>query len=395
MTMSEHRLTSLVSPRWRRAGTATATALLAMALTAGCGGGTSSSASTGSSGASVASGSGSGGGGVAAAQAEVKTAMATPTKIDQTVPLKSKPAGGKTVVFIQCELASCGDIGNGVKAGAEALGWNFKELSFKTSDPTTLISAMKQALQYKPYAVSFSGEAEPVWASEIPAYQSAGVYIVPVVIGPAQTTSTVPVNIGDFTDGGVTLGNWFVSDSGGKGHALLVDVPTFPVLTEYINGMKQAISKNCPGCQTSSLNGTLSEIGSSQFVPAIVTAVKADPSIKYVLCSDDIFIAGLSSALKAAGLSDVKIAGGQPEPSDLQGIQNGTEAAAALISNPILGWMVDDSLARLSESMSVPPGDSGAPQQLLVKDNVTSTDLNAYITPTDYPSQFKKLWQAG
>lgn len=404
MTMSENRLSSFGVAHWRRTGSVVATAILAIAFAAGCSSSGSSSSppssstNTGASGATAggsANGSDSATGGVAAAQAAVTTAKTTPTKIDQTVPLKSKPATGKTVVFIQCELASCVDIGNGVKAGAAALGWNFKELSFKTSDPTTLISAMKQALQYKPYAVSFSGEAEPVWASEISSYKSAGVFIIPVVIGPLTTTSTIAANIGDFTAGGVTLGNWFINDSGGTGHALLVDVPTFPVLTEYINGMKQAISKNCPACKTTTLDGTLSQIGSSQFVPAIVTALKKDTSIKYVLCSDDIFIAGLSSALKAAGLSNVKIAGGQPEPADLQGIQSGSEAAAALISNPILGWMVDDSLARLSEGMTVPAGDGGAPQQLLVKDNVTSTDLNTYVTPTDYPSQFKTLWQVG
>lgn len=392
MTMTKNRRPSPATVTRPRALAVAGAALLALTLAAGCS--SSGSASTSQAG-SGAAGSGNGAAGVAAAQTAVQTAKATPAKIDQTVALKSRPETGKTIVFIQCELAACADIGSGVKAGAEALGWNFKELNFKTSDPTTLISAMKQALQYKPYAVSFSGEAAPVWASEVPAYKSAGVYIVPVVIGPMTTSPTVPVNIGDFTAGGVTLGNWFIGDSGGSGHALLVNVPTFPVLTEYVDGMKQAIGQNCPGCKTSSFDGTLSQIGSGQFVPAIVAKVKQDPSIGYVLCSDDIFISGLSSALKAAGLSKVKIAGGQPEPSDLQAIQAGSESAAALISNPILGWMVDDSLARLSEGMTVSEGDGGAPQQLLVKDNVTSTDLNTYVTPTDYPAQFKTLWQVG
>ena len=384
------------SPRSIRRSGLAAAAALALVLT-GCSSSGSSNSSTNSGGTSTqsASGGAGGGGGTAAAAQAVTAAMASPTKINQTVPLNSKPASGKTIVFIQCELAACADIESGVAAGAAAAGWNFKQLTFKTSDPTSLVTAMKQALQYKPYAVSFSGEAEPVWASEVSAYQAAGVKIVPVVIGPATTSSTVPVNIGDFTNGGVSLGNWFVQDSAANGHALLVDVPTFPVLTEYITGMKQAISANCPNCKTTSLDGTLAQIGGGTFISSIVTALKKDTSIKYVLVSDLIFVNGLTSALKAAGLNGIKVAGGQPEPSDLQNIKAGSEAAAALISNPILGWMVIDSLARLSEGMSVPAGDGGAPQQLLTKANVTSTDLAAYVLPTDYPSQFKTLWKVG
>jgi len=385
-------------PRRRFLGAATvvATGLVVAACSSSGGGSTASGSSDATtapatSSATSTAASGAGDGSVASL---VATAMKAPTKIFQTVPLKSKPAN-KTLIFLRCELPTCADIGSGVQAGAAALGWTYKTISFKTSDPTTLISAMKQALQYKPFAVVFSGAPQAEWASQIPSYKAAGAYLIPVVTGPTTTSTTVPVEIGDFTDGGVALGNWLTQDSGGKGHALIEDVPSFPILTEYANGIKQAVSAHCTGCQLTSFNGTPDELGNGSLVPSLISQLKRDPSINYVLSTDLEFLAELPSQLKAAGITNVKIAGGQPEPTDLQNIKTGVESAAALISNPILGWMAVDSAARLSEGMTVPAGDSGAPQQLLTKANVTSNNLDDYVLPKDYPAQFKTLWQVG
>ena len=332
---------------------------------------------------------------VAAAWKQALAAMKTPTGINQTVPLKSKPPRGKTIVFIQCDLAACADIASGVQAGAKALGWNYKQLNYQNANPTTLVTAMQQALAYHPTAVSFSGQPQSLWASEIPAYQKAHAIIIPVVIGPNGTSKTVPVNIGDFTAGGNSLGNWFISNSHGKGHALIVDIPAFPVLTEYKTGALAVIHKNCPACVISSFEGTLPEVGGGTLVPDVVAALQKDPSIKYVLLTDDIFYSSLPSALKAAGLTGIKIAGGQPEGSDLQNIANGTESAGVLISNPILGWEVVDSVARYLEHMPIPRLDGGTKQQLLTSANIKSYNLNYYIAPRNYPSLFKKLWKVG
>lgn len=382
-----------LSRRRSRASVALGLTAAAAVVLAACGSGGGSS--TASSPAAALASAPASAAGLAAARQAVAAALRTPTRINQTVPLAAAPARGKTLVFIQCELAACADIGSGVQAGAKAVGWSYKQLSFTSSNPSSLVTAMQQALQYHPFAVSFSGIPEALWASEVPAYQRAGVLLLPVVTGPLTTSATVPVNIGDFTAGGEALGNWFVADSAGKGKALIVNLPAFPVLTEYATGMRQAISANCPACSTTSFDGTLAEITSGQFVPSIVTALKKDPSITYVLVSDDIFISSLPSALKAAGLNGIKVAGGQPEPSDLANIRNGSESAAVLVSNQILGWMVVDSAARLSEGMTVPSGDGGAPLQLLTAANVGSPDLAAHVAPADYPQQFSALWKVG
>jgi len=102
---------------------------------------------------------------------------------------------------------------------------------------------------------------------------------------------------------------------------------------------------------------------------------------------------GLSSALKAAGITGVKIAGGQPEPTDLSAVQSGGESAAVLDNNVMRGWIVIDTLARTAEGMTVPPNDGGQPAQILTKSNVNSTDINTYAVPANYQQLYMKLWK--
>lgn len=326
---------------------------------------------------------------MAAAQQAVTAAEATPSSIDQTTPLNSAPPAGKTVVFIQDEIPQSGVIGQGEQAAAKVAGWKFITLNYQSSNTASLIQAMNQALQYHPVSVSFAGEPEAVWASEIPAYQAAGVAIIPTVIGPQAPSGPVKANIGHFLSSGVGLGNWFITDSKGTGDAMLVDVPTFPVLTEVITGVKQAIAANCPQCKTVAFNGTLAEVGNQTFVSNVVSALRQNPSVKYVLSSDLLFLAGLHSALAAAGVTGVQIAGAQPEPADFAGVANGTESAIVVNSNTLIGWTVADASFRIAEGMPVTADDGGEPYQLETKANISVGDTTE---PADYQSSFKTLW---
>jgi ribose transport system substrate-binding protein len=319
--------------------------------------------------------------------------MATPTALLQT-PLKSKPTP-HLIVFMNNQTPQSANLLSGVEDGAKLAGWSFKSLNFDDSNPATLVTSMQQALQYKPYAVVVSSFPESLWKSEIPAYQAAGVKIIALVIGPQATSATVPVVVGDFTDGGKALGDYFVSNSGGTGQALMVDLPSYPILTESKTGAQAEISRLCPGCKVQNFEGTLAEVTGSSLVPDIVTALRKNPAIHYVLDTDLQFIEGLGEQLKAAGITDVKIAGTQPLPQDLAAVKAGTQSGAVVISNLLLGWLCTDSALRLSEGMKVPPGDGGVPAQLVTSSNVKSTNLAVYGVPPNFPALFAKLWKVG
>lgn len=355
---------------------------------------------------SETSGGGGGGGGstsasnesvdVSASQAAVDEATKPPESILQTEPLESAPEPGKTVAFIKCELSQCADIASGVKAGTEALGWNYKELTFKSSDPATLITSMKQALQFKPTAVSFSGIPQEVWKGVIPSYEQAGVKIVPIVTGPlAEPSETVPVTVGDFTSMGEALGHYVIAKSGGSATALMVDLPAFPILTGYVKGAAKVLDEACPDCEYSSFDGTLAQVTSGQFVNGIVTALKKVPDADFVISSDLLFHPTLPAAMKAAQIDGITVVGGQPEPSDLKAIKDGNGGAAALYNNVVTGWVAADAIARVEQGMELTQEDVKVPGQLLVQDNIESTELDDYATPEGFEEQFKELWKVG
>jgi ribose transport system substrate-binding protein len=391
--------------------TAAVAVLVALAITiAGCSSSSKSSTTSSSnsgggatSGASTSSGGGSssastGGGGLAAAQAATAKNLQAPTTIPATVPLKSKPPTGKTFVWMKCDVNQCVDEGNGLKAAAQALGWNYKELDYKSADPATLVSAMKQALQFKPTAVGLSGLPRAVWQSVIPAYQAAGVKIVTGYLGPTTYDSTVLGQVGavsDVTEYGQMIGNWIVADSKGSAHILLETVNDFPILISYATGLKQVVAQNCPDCKVTSLNNTIAQVSSGGVVPTIIAALQKDKSIKYVSSVNGPFIEGLPSALAAAGLNDVQITGESGDVKNLSDVKAGKFAATTGLALHYGAWLMMDMVLRSMQGMTFDPdGDGGLPKQLLTKDGDFAIS-NSFDVPSDYADQFKKLWLLG
>lgn len=395
--LSRRQTESVVS---RRVACIAATAAIALGAAA-CGSSSHSSSSGTTSSASGSSASGSVGGGstsdVSAAAKVVSKWELPPTSIGITTPLASAPPTGKTFVYLQCEESQCADIANGVKAAVAAIHWNLKVIPFDATNPATLVAAMQEALHDNPVAVSFSGLPEVTWQSEIPAYQQAGVVLIPQYIGPATTSATVPVNIGgpvDIDRDATILANWVTADSGGQAKTLVSFSPEFAILASFAQGFKSQLSLACPGCSDVELPSTIAQVDSNAVVPSIVSALQKDPSIKYVVLAASAFTPGLPAALSAAGINGVKILGTGSGSSDQQDIREGTETAFTGVQTHISGWIAVDVALRHLEGMTFPAGDSQLPQQLLVKSTVGSLD-GPFDRPSHYAQQFEHLWHVG
>jgi ribose transport system substrate-binding protein len=374
--------------------------VIAATLVAAC----SSSSSNGgaTSGATPGSGSQASVGGSAAAQAaaalqDEQQYLHTATKISQTIPLKSRPKAGQTFVYIQCTLPQCVTQGQGAKAAAEAIGWNYKSLSFDSANPAQFVSDMQRALEYHPVAVSFAGPDTAEFQSEIAAYKAANVAIIPMNTGPTVTIEdTVIADLEGPADNAhyaSALSDWFISDSGAKGQVLLLDVPGFAILHEFTTAFQADVAKGCTACKVTTLSATIPEVEGGQLNSIIVSALRRDPSLTYLMSSDAAFLDTLPAALSAAGLSGkIKIAGSQGDSTGEHYLASGQMDAFTGLADNIEAWVAVDVAARYSEGMALPdPGDGGLPTQLILK----SSDLppaNSYDYPTDYAAQFEKLW---
>jgi ribose transport system substrate-binding protein len=387
----------------RPLGAAIAATLCAAALAA-CSSSGGSAGSSNSRAASDAGSTGSSTGGssqVTAAQAIVDKLSKVPTTIPLTTPLKAKPASAKTVVWMQCKLPQCIQIGDGIRPAAKALGWTLKTITYDSADPANLVSGMQKALQYKPDAVINSGLPQATWASVLPAYKSANVPIVTSDIGPQAVGFPVVSNIYGDKDTelqGQAVGNWFIADSQAKGKALLVDVPSFPVLHAFSEAFKGVVSKGCADCTLSTLQSTIPDVQGGKLNGQITAALRKDPSIKYLVVCDAAFIGALPPAMAAAGLSSIKIAGAWGDKATENYLKTGQIKALSSFATEYQGWQSIDAVARYLEGTPgqtlADPSNGTLPIQLLTKESL-QTPSDSYNYPKDFREQFKKLWLVG
>jgi ribose transport system substrate-binding protein len=398
------------SRRLAGVGVAAAAAALALAACSSSASTSSSStapaASTGAASASAASTASAGTDGsavsasaLAAAQAAVKSASTVPTGIPETQQLSSPPPKGKTVLFLQCEEVQCGYEGTGLKAAAAAVGWTVKTLNFQAANPATLVSALQTGLQYHPVAAFFTGVPQEAWQSEQKAYAAAGAILVD------DYNATAPTGIGvepgrGYGNESVAIGTTIadeqiVNSAGAAAASLIVSVPTYTVFDPMVTAYKAQIAKECPTCSVTEDDFTLPQMLGGQLVPAVVSAAKRIPNLKYIVAVDGAFTDTLPGALKAAGLAGkYQIINGGGIATDQQFVQAGTELTT--VSNPLTecGWQDMDMAIRFAMHLPESPGDEQVPWVLLNKSNV-GTPSDSYDVPANYPSLFEKLWDVG
>ena len=376
-----------------------ATAAAAIVMLSGCSSSGSKGGSAGgsnpASGSAVANVDSTAAAQTAAAKRAVAPFLLKPTKIHQTVPLTGKIPTDKPWVIITCELPQCQILSGGALAAAKAAGVPTKLLSYKTTDATTLTTAMKDALNDNPIAVSPIGFSQSAWDNLQPQYKAKGVIITSIALGDNKESDVVTTGSGsqlDYTAGGTAMANYVIANSNAAAHVLVMDVPAFAVLKAYGDGFKAQIAKGCSACKVSKLDLAPTQLAGGGVVPAVVAALQKDKSIKWLVATDGAFLAGITPALKAAGLKDIKIVGGSPDINNLNALKSGDQTAWTGAAESQYGWVALDIIARKHLGMSIPPGDGGRITQILTKDNVGTPDPSGLGAPADYQQQYKKLW---
>jgi ribose transport system substrate-binding protein len=331
---------------------------------------------------------------VQSATAALQHALATPSKLPITTPLAHKPPTGKVFVNLLCNVAQCQPINSGMQQAAAALGWTLKSLPFDLANAATLTSAMQEALQYKPVGVAVIGIPKSGWASQLAAYRAAGVPIISVQLPDSYDGNPVIAAIGnDGPARGKMLADWYISASGGKGKVLLVDIPGFTWLKSAADSFKETMAQECAKCDITELDLTLQEQQNNTTTGAVVSALRRDPSIKYVVATDGAFISGLPAALQAVGVTGVHITTSDSTVENEQQIIAGAEDAAVPTNLEYLGWLAIDAAARHLENMPLAADDGGMPEQLYTHANLTTPAESADI-PSGFQALFRNLWRA-
>jgi ABC-type sugar transport system substrate-binding protein len=372
-----------VPGRYRRvAGLAAVAATLAVAA-AGCG---SSSTSTTSSSSSKNVSSST----VSQAQAVLAQGSKRPTAITVTTPIGKPIPTGKKIVFISCGASQCQLQGKIVAEAASHLGWTSKTIATDGSPPQ-IQAAFTTALRTGADAVIINATTRDAIASQLAQAKAKGVAFLgccstdTVGNGYLYNTSTPQQNgtIGKY------LAAAIVADSKGKANTLYVDIPAFTILGSLGQTLQQDYKTYCPTCSYAKIDVALPQLASAP--NTIVSYLRSHPDVNYVALSvADALGTGLPAALKAAGLTKVKIVGQGGDPTAFQGLTQGQVLALVPFDYYDVDYQMVDALAR--HFAGVPVLQTPPPRWLLTKDNLPSDFTKLFPNVESYQSQFLKLW---
>jgi ribose transport system substrate-binding protein len=391
----DSRLDRRMRSRLRKRGfrAISGTLILALALAA-CGSSSSStsSASGGSSATNAASSSG-GSGSTSAAAAALNQYKTLPTSINITTPLKAAPPSGKTIVMLGTNNPSNVIIQQGLSNLAQKAHWNYSLVTYDPANPGTFTQAETTALAKHPQYLVEAGL--PLTASQLATAKSAGAKWILDSVYPVKVADPVIGQVDAYAQDalmGKIIADYFISDSGGKGNAVIEHVPAYPILDGFTDGFGKEVKAQCPGCKTSTTNVTIPDLVAGKVPSTLVSALRQNSSANYLVFDDGPFADGITSALAAAGLNGkVKVIGEAADQAGIAALKNGTNAAWTGFDPGYQAYEDMDIAFRDTEGMPIPlDQEATQPTQLLTKDTIGST--TNWTAPTDAQAQFLKLW---
>jgi ribose transport system substrate-binding protein len=367
--------------------------MLALALAA-CGSSSSSnsSASAGSSATNAASSSG-GSSSTSAAASALNQYKTLPTSINITTPLKSAPPKGKTIVMLGTNNPSNVIIQQGLSKLAKTAGWNYSLVTYDPANPGTFTQAITTALAKHPQYLVEAGL--PLTASQIATVKNAGAKWILDSVYPVSVKDPVIGQVDAYAQDalmGKITADYFISDSGGKGNAVIEHVPAYPILNGFTDGFGKEVKAKCPDCKTSTTNITIPDLTAGKVPSTLVSALRQNSDANYLVFDDGPFADGITSALAAAGLKDkVKVIGEAADQAGIAALKNGTNAAWTGFDPGYQAYEDMDIAFRDALGMPIPlDQEAQQPTQLLTKDTIGST--TNWSAPTDAEAQFLKLW---
>jgi len=271
--------------------------------------------------------------------------------------------------------------------------WNYSLVTYDPANPGTFTQAETTALAKHPQYLVEAGL--PLTASQLAMAKNAGAKWILDSVYPVSVTDPVIGQVDAYAQDalmGKIVADYFVSDSGGKGNAVIEHVPAYPILDGFTTGFGNEVKAQCPACKTSTANITIPDLVAGKVSSDLVSALRSNSSANYLVFDDGPFADGVTSALSAAGLNGkVKIIGEAADQAGVAALKTGQESAWTGFDPGYQAYEDMDIAFRQAEGMPIPLAqEAQQPTQLLTKDTIGST--TNWSAPSDAQAQFLKIW---
>jgi hypothetical protein len=341
---------------------------------------------------------------VAAAKEAAALAVTIPENIALTVAASATPPTGKKVAWISCELPSCPEVGEDWPLIAKTLGWELKVINVKSFEPAP---GIQQALDWGANYIAISGTPVALYQAQFDAGLAKGV----------KFTSAYTTDAPQGVDGGIeglltTVGDasyvemamkafasWIIADSNAEAKVVMVNIRDFPVLVAAENAQKAALAAGCAKCTFDVIPVTIEDLGGGKVPQAVASYLQENTDVNYVLFAFGGLPTGVSAALKTAGITDVKLVGGDFSAPNLQEVVDGTNSAWTSNPKAEASWIMAHAMVLDSLGDTYTEERTGAALQTFIVDTpevaksfLDGGGLQNWKGPKTQADQFKALW---
>ena len=341
---------------------------------------------------------------VAVAKEAAALAVTIPENIALTVAASATPPTGKKVAWISCELPSCPEVGEDWPLIAKTLGWELKVINVKSFEPAP---GIQQALDWGANYIAISGTPVALYQAQFDAGLAKGV----------KFTSAYTTDAPQGVDGGIeglltTVGDasyvemamksfapWIIADSNAEAKVVMVNIRDFPVLVAAEEALKAALAAGCAKCTFDVIPVTIEDLGGGKVPQAVASYLQENPETNYVQFAFGGLPTGVSAALKTAGITNVKLVGGDFSAPNLQEVVDGTNSAWTSNPKAEASWIMAHAMVLDSLGDTYTEERTGAALQTFIVDTpevaksfLDGGGLQNWKGPKTQADQFKALW---
>lgn len=326
-----------------------------------------------------------------AAQALLSKYSVKATKVPISTAIGKPVPTGKTVTFVTCGVEACNDYISPLRAAAAMLGWKLNVLYTNGTAQQTQ-NAWDTVVRQKPNVALYTGTPLSLIQKQVNEAAAEGTFVaagdVPDV--PQGGLKYLIYTEKDGTTFGQILAAWVAAKGTSTAGAVYLNLPDYQILSSIATGFAANLPTYCPKCSKYQLNIGLSALTSMP--NTVVSFLRAHPTVKWVVTSADSAFAALPPALKAAGLTDIKIIGQGPASANLQNIEDGSEEMGLALGYYEESFAMMDAAARHAAGVPLVKA-FAAPTLILTKANGNiATTKGPFPLITNMQAQFKALW---
>lgn len=313
-----------------------------------------------------------------------------------------KALPGKTIIYVSTDQRNGGarGAGEGVKAGAERIGWTFKDSDGQGS-VAGRATALNQAIASKPDVIVLGGIDATEQASVIEDAAKQGIIIIGWhAYGNSGPHESLPIFTNITTDPlevARAAASYPCAETDGKVGAVIFTDSTYEIAVTKSTAMAEVI-KECGDSKVLEVVDTPLADASSR-MPQLTTALLQRHGDAWTtsLSINDLTFDFMAPSLSAAGIggkdNPLAVSAGDGSEVAFQRIRSG-EYQAATVAEPLLlqGWQIVDEANRALNNEK----ESGfvAPAHLFIASNIDSDGgpNNIYDPENGYADAYAKIW---